>query len=166
VCHPLDASTTRAANLVLQPSEHIKRELTPEQVERMRPEQYAALLFHVGTLNLEWDKLAGPCARCGNYYIRSAHRKMSIAPADAGMQHTAVARTRERIKAEHDDKMEPRENGNKGMETRENSTGLETLGPQKTGIDLRFRDPQFHRNRGSEIYQKGEVNHEHLSTKK
>jgi len=49
----------------------------------MRPERFAALLFHVGTLNPEWEKLAGPCARCGGTTSKSAPRKKFIALEDA-----------------------------------------------------------------------------------
>lgn len=100
-------STNRTAKLVLQPSwEHIlKRELTPEQVDRMRPERYAALLFHVGTLNPEWDKLAGPCARCGNYYIKKRVSQKAYCSRRCGNITTAVARTRERLAREREDKL-------------------------------------------------------------
>jgi len=100
-------STNRTAYLVLQPSwEHIlKRELTPEQVQQMRPERFAALLFHVGTLNPEWDKLAGPCARCGRYYLKSRSSQEVYCSRRCGNAATAVARTRERLDKEHVDKL-------------------------------------------------------------
>lgn len=100
-------STNRTAHLVLQPSwEHIlKRELTPGQVDRMRPERFAALLFHVGTLNPEWDKLAGPCARCGRYYLKKRASQKVYCSRRCGQAATAVARTSERLKAEHKDKI-------------------------------------------------------------
>ena len=100
-------STNRTANLVLQPSwEHIlERELTPGQVNKMRPERYAALLFHVGTLNPEWDKLAGPCARCGNYYIKKRASQKVYCSRRCGNASTAVVRTAAKDKAERDEKM-------------------------------------------------------------
>jgi uncharacterized protein (DUF1778 family) len=100
-------STTRRAYLVLQPSwKHIlKRELTPKQVDRMRPERYAALLFHVGTLNPEWDKLAGPCARCKRYYLKKRASQKVYCSRRCGNATTAVARTRERLAKEHTDKL-------------------------------------------------------------
>jgi hypothetical protein len=100
-------STNQRAYLVLQPSwEHIwKRELTPERVDRMRPERYAALLFHVGTLNPEWDKLAGPCARCKRYYLKKRASQKVYCSRRCGNTATAVARTRERLDKEHADKL-------------------------------------------------------------
>jgi hypothetical protein len=100
-------SETGRAHLVLQPSwQHIlEPKLTPEQVDRMRPERYAALLFHVGTLNPEWDKLAGPCARCGNYYIKKRVSQKVYCSRRCGNITTAVARTRERLAEERADKL-------------------------------------------------------------
>jgi hypothetical protein len=96
-------STTGRANLVPQPSwKHI---LTPGHVDRMRPERYAALLFHVGTLNPEWDKLTGPCARCDNYYIKKRASQKVYCSRRCGNTATAVARTRERLDKEHADKL-------------------------------------------------------------
>ncbi len=98
--------TNRTAYLVLQPSwEHLEREPTPEQGNQMDPERYAALLFHVGTLNPEWDKLAGPCARCGNYYIKKRDSQKVYCSRECGNAATAVVRTRERLDKEHADKL-------------------------------------------------------------
>ena len=55
-------TTTGRAYLVLQPSVEIQALSPmpePQEVEE-RFARLAALLFHVGTLNPEWDKLAGP----------------------------------------------------------------------------------------------------------
>ena len=100
-------STNRGAYLVLQPvwAHILKRELTPERVDRMRPERYAALLFHVGTLNSEWDKLAGPCARCKRYYLKKRASQKVYCSRRCGNAATAVVRTRERLDKEHADKL-------------------------------------------------------------
>lgn len=100
-------SETGRAHLVLQPSwQHIlELKLTPEQVDRMRPERYAALLFHVGTLNPEWDKLAGPCDRCGRYYLKKRASQKVYCSRRCGNITTAVARTRERLADERADKL-------------------------------------------------------------
>ncbi len=71
----------------------------------MRPERYAALLFHVGTLNPEWDKLAGPCARCGNYYIKKRASQDVYCSRRCGNAATAVTRTRERTHSERKGKL-------------------------------------------------------------
>jgi hypothetical protein len=100
-------SETGGAQLVLQPSwEHI---LTRTDARAggpgMRPERYAALLFHVWTLNPEWDKLAGPCARCGRYYLKKRASQKVYCSRRCGNATTAVARTRERLAREHADKL-------------------------------------------------------------
>jgi hypothetical protein len=96
-------STNRTAHLVLQPSwEHI---LMPGQVARMRPERYAAVLFHVGTLNPEWHRLGGPCARCGRYYLKKRKSQKVYCSQRCGNATTATVRTRRQRQANHADKL-------------------------------------------------------------
>ena len=100
-------STNRRAFLVLQPSVEIQA-LSPmpePQEVKERAELLAALLFHVGTLNPEWDKLTGPCARCDNYYIKKRASQKVYCSRRCGNATTAVARTRERLAREHADKL-------------------------------------------------------------
>jgi len=103
-------STNRTANLVLQPSwEHIlERELTPGQVNQMRPERYAALLFHVGTLNPEWDKLAGPCKwkHCGKYFLLKGNRRTAYCSRRCCQLDAASRYTEKRLQTEHADKLQ------------------------------------------------------------
>lgn len=101
-------STNRTAYLVPQPSAEIQAlSPTPDspQEGKERAELFAALLFHVGTLNPEWDKLAGPCARCDNYYIKKRASQKVYCSRRCGNTATAVARTRERLDKEHADKL-------------------------------------------------------------
>lgn len=102
-------STNRTANLVLQPFwEHImKRELTPGQVDQMRPERFAALLFYVGTLNPEWDKLAGPCKwkRCGKYFLLKRKRRTAYCSRRCCQRNAASRCTKKRLQREHADKL-------------------------------------------------------------
>ncbi|MGA3317300.1 MAG: hypothetical protein ABSC64_12790 [Candidatus Korobacteraceae bacterium] len=100
-------STNRRAFLVLQPSVEIQA-LSPmpePQKIKERAELLAALRFHAGTLNPEWDKLTGPCARCGNYYIKKRESQKVYCSRRCGNTATAVARTRERLDEEHADKL-------------------------------------------------------------
>ena len=138
-------STTGRAYLVLQPSwEHIlKRELTPKQVDRMRPARYAALLFHVGTLNPEWDKLAGPCARCGRYYLKKRASQKVYCSRRCGNAATAVERTRGRIKAERRDKIDRAKTAMKEWKRAKTLQDWKRWVSQKTGIDLRFLTRNF-----------------------
>lgn len=138
-------STSGRAYLVLQPSwEHIlRRGLTPDQVDRMRPEQFAALLFHVWTLNPECDKLAGPCARCGRYYIKKRTSQNIYCSRRCGNAATAVARTRERIEAERRGKMDRVKAAMKEWKRAKTQQSWKLWIAQKTGIDLRFLTRNF-----------------------
>jgi hypothetical protein len=96
------------ARLVLQPNWQyiLEHKLTPNQADRLRPERYAALLFHVGTLNPEWEKLAGPCGRCGRYYLKRRASQKVYCSRGCGNAATAVARTRARLDQEHANKLD------------------------------------------------------------
>lgn len=137
--------TDRTAYLVLQPSwDHIlKPELTPGQVDRMDSERYAALLFYVGTLNPQWDKLAGPCARCGNYYIKKRESQKVYCSRRCGNAATAVARTRERIARERGDKLLRAKAAIKKWGSASTRQDWKHWVSQKTGIDLRFLTRNF-----------------------
>jgi len=133
------------AYLVPQPSwEHIlKRKLSPGQVDRMRPERFAALLFHVGTLNPEWDKLAGPCVRCGNYYIKKRASQKVYCSRRCGNAATALARTSERIKAERADKIGRAKAAIKEWKAAKPQRGWKHWVSERTAIDLRFLTRNF-----------------------
>ena len=129
-------STNRTAHLVLQPSwEHI---LTPGQVDRIRPERYAALLFHVGTLNPEWDKLAGPCARCGRYYLKKRQSQTVYCSRRCGNAATAIKRTREKLKQERDGKLKQARAAVRQWRKARTEADWKTFASQRTGIDRRF----------------------------
>jgi hypothetical protein len=101
-------STNRRADLVLQPSAEIQAlSPTPDSAQKgkERAELLAALLFHVGTLNPEWDKLAGPCARCKRYYLKKRASQKVYCSRGCGNATTAVVRTRERLAWEHEEKL-------------------------------------------------------------
>ena len=101
-------SKTGRAHLVLQPSTEIKA-LSPmpePQEAEKRAELLAALYFHVWTLNPEWDKLAGPCARCGQYYLKKrASQKVYCSPK-CGHTTTATARRCKLLDAQHAKKLQ------------------------------------------------------------
>src|SRR5271165_5537170 len=100
-------SPNRRADLVLQASAEIQA-LSPmpePQKVKERAELLAAMLFHVWTLNPERDKLAGPCARCGRYYLKKRASQKVYCSRGCGNAATAVARTRERLDKEHADKL-------------------------------------------------------------
>src|SRR6516162_1788356 len=85
---------------------HLKLIPSPQTlVDWSPPEVFAAMLFQVWTLNPEWNKLAGPCARCGNYYIKKRASQKVYCSRRCGNITTAVARTRERLATAHAGKL-------------------------------------------------------------
>ena len=100
-------TTTGRAYLVLQPSVEIQALSAMPELRgvKERAELLAALRFHVGTLNPEWDKLAGPCARCGRYYLKKRASQKVYCSRRCGNAATATKRTRQRLDKEHADKL-------------------------------------------------------------
>jgi hypothetical protein len=138
-------SKTGRAHLVLQPSAEIKTLSPmpqPKDAER-RAELLAALYFHVGTLNPEWNKLAGPCARCGRYYLKNRASQNVYCSRECGNRATAVTRTRERIKAERDEKMNRAKAAMKEWKRAKTQQDWKLWVSQETGIDLRFLTRNF-----------------------
>ena len=99
MCHPLDAVNKPKSEIgvatVLAEIQALSPMPEPQEVEK-RAELLAALLFHVGTLNPEWHKLAGPCARCGRYYLKKRASQKVYCSRRCGNAATAIERTRER----------------------------------------------------------------------
>jgi hypothetical protein len=71
----------------------------------------AVILFNTLLLNPFWKKLAGPCARCGNYYVKKRgsqylkKRGSVYCSQRCGSAATALPRTRERYAAERKKKL-------------------------------------------------------------
>jgi hypothetical protein len=88
-------------------SEGMKRKMKQGQDGQWQPtpEVEAFVLFHQLTVNPQCERLAGPCARCGNYYIKKRASQKVYCSRRCGNAATAVVRTRERVAAEHEDKM-------------------------------------------------------------
>lgn len=69
------------------------------------PREEALRLFIELIINPMCDKLAGPCARCSNYYIRrSAHNKLYCSRS-CGTRATALAATKKRRQEERNRKL-------------------------------------------------------------
>ena len=94
-------------HLVPNYSEHIERKSRQRNdgTWEPTPEAEALVLFHFLTLNPQWEKLAGPCARCGNYYVKKRASQKVYCSRRCGNAATALARTRDRLKTDHEDKM-------------------------------------------------------------
>lgn len=69
------------------------------------PRSFAMWMFAQLVTNLECEKLAGPCARCGNYYIKKRASQKVYCQRKCGNAATAIARTRKRIQDERKDKL-------------------------------------------------------------
>jgi hypothetical protein len=79
------------------------------QNNRPEPDPYeeALRLFLLLLFNPECDRLAGPCARCSNYYIprRRSTRNKVYCSRSCGTRATALAATRKRRDEDHADKL-------------------------------------------------------------
>jgi hypothetical protein len=127
-------TTTGRALMVVQPSPWM---LFPPKHEQT-PERFAAMLFHVGTLNPEWDKLAGPCARCGRYYLKKRASQKVYCSRRCGNAATAVERTRERIESERKDKLHRAKTAIKEWRSAKTQEDWKRWVAKRAGVDLRF----------------------------
>ena len=66
---------------------------------------HAMVLFNTLILNPLWQKLAGPCARCGDFYIKKRASQKVYCSRRCGNAATATIRTRERLEGERKDKL-------------------------------------------------------------
>ena len=69
------------------------------------PYQEALRFFVLLLINPEWKRLAGPCARCGAYYIKKRASQKVYCSRRCGNAATAIIRTREQRQAYHADKL-------------------------------------------------------------
>lgn len=69
------------------------------------PQEEALRFFLVLITNPQWHKLAGPCARCGNYYVKKKATQKVYCSRKCGNNATALANTRQRRKNQHDEKL-------------------------------------------------------------
>jgi hypothetical protein len=69
------------------------------------PEAEAWIAIGFFTLNAHSEELAGPCARCGNYYVKKRATQKVYCSRRCGNAATAVVRTRAKLKAEHEQKI-------------------------------------------------------------
>jgi hypothetical protein len=104
---------------------------------------FTVWMFGTLVTNPLCEKLAGPCARCGNYFIKKRESQKVYCSRRCGNAATAVARTRERIKAEHDKKMERVKAAREQWGRAKTQQDWKRWVSQKTGIDLRFITRNF-----------------------
>ena len=77
----------------------------PDGTQVLIPVLEAWVEFGIFTLNPFCEELAGPCARCANYYVKKRATQKVYCSRRCGNASTAVVRTRARLKAEHKDKL-------------------------------------------------------------
>jgi hypothetical protein len=77
----------------------------PDGTSVLKPEAEALEEFCFFTLNPFCEELAGPCARCGNYYVKKRASQKVYCSRSCGNAATAVVRTAAKVKAERDEKM-------------------------------------------------------------
>jgi hypothetical protein len=69
------------------------------------PNQEAIRFFLMLILNPEWQRLAGPCGRCGNYYIRRTALNKAYCSRSCGTRATALAATKRKREEERAEKL-------------------------------------------------------------
>jgi hypothetical protein len=69
------------------------------------PYDEAIRFFLLLIMNPYANKLAGPCARCGNYYLKKRVSQKVYCSRRCGNASTATARTREKRRREHADRL-------------------------------------------------------------
>jgi hypothetical protein len=68
-------------------------------------EEIAVLMFVELVLNPQWDKLGGPCAQCGRFYIKKTVRQNAYCSRSCGTRATARKATLRKRAEEHSDKL-------------------------------------------------------------
>lgn len=84
------------------------------------------------------EKLAGPCARCGRYYIKKRASQKVYCSRRCGNAATALARTRERIKAERDDKLRRAKTAIREWRSAKTQQDWKHWVAKRASVDLRF----------------------------
>lgn len=111
---------------------------SPDGTELLRPEVEAWIEFGFFTLNPHCEQLAGPCVRCGNYFVKKRETQTVYCSRRCGNAATAVARTRERIAEERRDKIARASAAMKKWESVATRQDWKHWVAKKTGIDSRF----------------------------
>lgn len=105
---------------------------------RLTPEVEAMTLFHLLAVAPGCEKIAGPCLRCGRYYIKKRASQKVYCSRRCGNAATAVVRTRERIADERKEKLVRAKAAMKKWKSTATRQDWKHWVAQKTEIDLRF----------------------------
>jgi hypothetical protein len=94
--------------------------------------------FNLLTINPYWERLGGPCARCGRYYVKKRASQNVYCSRRCGNAATAVVRTRERIASERRDKLSRAKAAMKKWKPAATRQDWKHWVAKQTGIDPRF----------------------------
>ena len=140
------------------------------RMQAIRAEQEALRLFVSLTVNEEWAKLGGPCARCHKFYSKKRASQKVYCSRTCGNASTALARTQEQRKKTHESNLQrartasrrwhptttddwkqfiSRETGLsvKWITRAFNRGELRPVGPPLTALERRLHNPQKLRRR-------------------
>jgi hypothetical protein len=99
---------------------------------------FTVRMFGALVTNPLCEKLGGPCARCGDYYIKKRASQKVYCSRSCGNAATAVIRTRERIASEREDKLARAGAWLKKWKPTVAHPDWKRWVAQRTGIDPRF----------------------------
>jgi len=99
---------------------------------------FTVWMFGALVTNPLCEKLGGPCARCGNYYIKKRASQKVYCSRRCGNAATAVARTAERDAAERKDKLLRAKAAIREWRSAKPQQDWKPWVAGRTGIDLRF----------------------------
>jgi hypothetical protein len=110
----------------------------PDGSWKLTPETDAWIAFAFFTLNPHCEELAGPCARCGRYYVKKRASQKVYCSRRCGNAATAIARTHERIANERRTKIARASAAIKKWRSTATRQDWKQWVAKKTGIDPRF----------------------------
>jgi hypothetical protein len=136
----------RAMLFIIPAARELAELVGQERVYRQKPngtwmfnsEAEAWIEFGLFTLNPHCEELAGPCARCGNYYVKKRASQKVYCSRRCGNAATAVVRTAERIADEREGKIVRAKAAMKKWGSTATRQDWKDWVAQKTGIDPRF----------------------------
>ena len=103
----------------------------------------AVVLFNSLLVNPLWEKLAGPCARCGKFYIKKRTSQKVYCSRTCGNAATAVESSRQKIAAERNGKVQQVKAALAEWRKAKPKMDWKPWVSAHTGIDLRFLTRNF-----------------------
>jgi hypothetical protein len=98
----------------------------------------ARRLFAALTLNPEWNLLAGPCARCGAYYIKKTRRQKVYCSQRCGSANTALPAVRKKRAGEHARKLHSAQEALLHWKPTSNERGWKEWISKRTGLSINW----------------------------